>query len=104
MRIYRVTVRGRFRDLTDVQRTSLLSAAEDHDVVLVGAFTETGTLTYERRLHGFTYRVQLRAEDDEPEAVVVARATAQAEARVTELGVHHRDLRASAHDMADTWR
>jgi hypothetical protein len=104
VRIYRVAVRGRFRDLTDEQRASLLAAAEDHDVVLVGAFTETGTLTYERRLHGFTYRVQMRAEDDEPEADVVARATEQAEARVAELGVHHRDLRAAAHHMADTWR
>jgi Family of unknown function (DUF6204) len=102
VRIFRVTVRGWFRDLTDAQRASLLAAADEHDVVSVGAFTEAGTLTYERSLHTFTFRVQLRVADDagsDPEE----KATALAMTRVEHLGVEHRDVRATAQDMADIW-
>lgn len=103
VRIFRVTVRGWFRDLTEAQRAALLEVAVDHDVVSVGAFTETGTLTYERSLHTFTFRVQLRAEGEDAEEVVLQHATGMAMDRVTELGVEHRDVRAAAHDMADVW-
>jgi hypothetical protein len=103
MRIFRVTVRGWFHDLTDQQRAALLAVADDHDVVSVGAFTETGTLTYERALHTFTFRVQLRGDGEDAEEVVLQRATGMAMAQVTELGVEHRDVRARAHDMADVW-
>lgn len=103
MRILRVTVRGWFRDLTDGQRASLLDTAAEHDVVSVGAFTEAGTLTYERSLHTFTFRVQLRADGDDAEGQVLQRAVATADARVSALGVEHRDVRATAQDMADIW-
>jgi hypothetical protein len=104
VRIFRVTVRGWFRDLTDDQRTALLAVADEHDVVSVGAFTEAGTLTYERGLHTFTFRVQLRAEGDDAEAIVLEQATGMALAHVTELGAGYRDVRATAVDMATAWR
>ena len=100
MKIFRVTVRGRFDQLTDEQRAALLAVAAEHDVVSVGGFTETGTLAYERALHTFTFRVQLR---DEGEAVVLERATEMAVAEVEALGVAHRDVRARAIDMASVW-
>jgi hypothetical protein len=106
VRIFRVTVRGWFRDLTDAQRASLLAVADEHDVVSVGAFTEAGTLTYERSLHTFTFRVQLRVTDGaatDPVGLVSEQATALAMSRVALLGVEHRDVRATAQDMADIW-
>ena len=103
VRIYRVTVRGWFDQLTDDQRVSLLAGAAQHDVVSVGAFTEAGTLTYERSLHTFTFRVQLREEGDDAEEVAVERATAAAIAHVEALGAAHRTVRATAVDMASVW-
>jgi hypothetical protein len=104
MHIYRVTVRGWFDGLTADQRASLLAAAAEHDVVSVGAFTEAGTLTYERSLHTFTFRVQLRetAEVD-PEALALERATTMAVAEVEALGAAHRNVRATATDMGSIW-
>lgn len=104
VRIFRVTVRGWFDRLTDEQRAALLAIADEHDTVSVGAFTEAGTLTYERSLHTFTFRVQLRAEGDDAEAKVLEEATQRATAEVEALGVAHRDVRAAAVDMASTWR
>jgi len=103
MRIFRVTVRGWFHQLTDEQRERLLAQADAHDVVSVGAFTEAGTLTYERSLLTFTFRAQLRAEDPGAEEAVLERATDMALAAVGTLGVGHRDVRAAAHDMASVW-
>lgn len=104
MAIFRVTVRGRFDGLTDAQRAGLRAAADEHDVVAMGAFTEAGTLTYERTLHGFTLRVQLRADGDDAVASVRERAVAIARAEVEALGVGHRDVRVDVRDMADVWR
>ena len=103
MKIFRVTVRGWFDALTDERRAALLAVAAQHDVVSVGGFTEKGTLTYERALHTFTFRVQLREEGDDAEALALERATAMAVAEVEALGVAHRDLRARAVDMASVW-
>ncbi|MET0420148.1 MAG: DUF6204 family protein, partial [Acidimicrobiia bacterium] len=61
LRIFRVTVRGRFGALAEPVRARLLTDAAAHDVVKA-AFTETGTLTYERTLHSFTFRFRLRDE------------------------------------------
>ncbi|MET0921135.1 MAG: DUF6204 family protein, partial [Acidimicrobiia bacterium] len=83
LRIFRVTVRGRFGALAEPVRARLLTDAAAHDVVKA-AFTETGTLTYERTLHSFTFRFRLR-DDSEAEADADSRATvmADAEARAT---------------------
>jgi hypothetical protein len=104
VRIFRVTVRGWFDGLTDEQRATLLAVAAEHDTVSVGAFTEAGTLTYERGLHTFTFRVQLRAEGEDAEQVVLEQATGMALAHVSEVGVAYRDVRAKAVDMASAWR
>ena len=104
MHIYRVTVRGWFDGLTSDQRAALLAVAPEHDVVSVGAFTEAGTLTYERSLHTFTFRVQLRETDeDAPEALALERATEMATAEVEALGAAHRNVRATATDMGSMW-
>jgi hypothetical protein len=101
--IFRVTVRGWFDELTDEQRGSLRAAEAEHDVVSMGAFTEAGTLTYERGLHTFTLRVQLRSTADDPEAEVLEEAQRLAREELEALGVGGRDLKASAVDMASMW-
>lgn len=104
MAIFRVTVRGWFDELTDEQRSSLRAVAADHDVVTMGAFTEAGTLTYERGLHTFTLRVQLRSVADDPEATVLVEAERIARGELEALGVAGRDLQATAVDMASVWQ
>lgn len=103
VQIFRVTVRGWFDQMDDEQRARLLDQADAHDLVATGAFTETGTLTYERSLRTFAFRAQLRAEDPDAEEEVVARATAMTGAALAELGVTGRDLKVDAQDMASIW-
>jgi hypothetical protein len=42
--VFRVTVRGQFKDLSDATRARLLAAADEHDIFLSG-FTQEGTFT-----------------------------------------------------------
>jgi hypothetical protein len=106
--IYRVTVRGFFKDLDPDIRAALLAVAEEHDH-LDAAFTEAGTFTYESRLTAFSFRFELReqADDDSP-AEVAARAEARAldvaEAYLAENRIGHGALRVQTTDMADMWR
>ena len=62
--IHRVTVRGRFRDLTPDARAALEADAQAHDV-LAAAFTPRGTLTYEPSVDFFTFRYEIRTDDEE---------------------------------------
>ena len=103
MRIYRVLVRGRFADLDDAVRARLLAEADDHDV-LGAAFSETGTLTYDRDLVAFTCRYQLRLDDDDAGREAAAEALARATGDLAAVGVAHRGLDARAIDMASAWR
>ncbi len=106
--VFRVTVRGVFDGLTDESRTDLLATAGDHDN-LDAAFTTDGTFTYDRALHAFSLRYEVRVddEDDELDAVkdaVIESTIARAAAELTSAGIGHRALRATAADMADLWR
>jgi hypothetical protein len=103
MQIFRVTVRGRFVDLDDEQRARLRADAGAHDLVESGGFSDAGALSYDRALHAFSYRVQLRTKGDEGEAEVTERALAQAAAELDRLGVAYERLRAQATDMAAMW-
>lgn len=47
--MYRVTVRGRFGELTDRARQNLVGAVAEHDI-FVSTFTEEGTFTYDERI------------------------------------------------------
>lgn len=95
---YRVLVRGRFTDLDAAGRARLLAAADEHDM-LNGGFSEEGTLTYDRALDFFSFRVQLRAEVEPTDRAVCDRGLALAARAVEAFGVDFRDLRASATDQ-----
>lgn len=106
MKIFRVTVRGQFEGLDAERRAALLADADDHEP-LAAAFTEAGTFTYDRQLHSFSYRFQLRATEDALDAAraaVEAEALRTVEAHLDELGLGRKHLRASAYDMADVWK
>jgi hypothetical protein len=104
MRIYRVLVRGRFAGLDETTRARLRAEADDHDV-LGAAFTEGGTLTYDRSLVAFTCRYQLRLEDDDAgREAAAAEAVERATGDLAAVGIGHRGLDARAIDMASAWR
>lgn len=96
---YRVLVRGRFTDLDDAGRARLLAAADRHDMLTAGGFTDEGALSYDGALDFFSFRVQLRAEVGPTDRVVCDRGLVLAARAVEELGVDFRDLRASATDV-----
>jgi hypothetical protein len=100
--IYRVTVRGRFADLDDDTRATLVAEADVHDA-LNAAFTKDGTFVYDLKYRSFSYRYEVRTTDDDDEGDAVDRAMAQATADLARRGIPHRDLRAKATDMASMW-
>jgi hypothetical protein len=102
MTIFRVLVRGRFGELDDDVRARLLAEADDHDV-LGAAFTEHGTLTYDRSLDFFTCRYQLRL-DEADETAAADHAVTKATGDLAAFGVPHGDLTATVIDMASVWR
>jgi hypothetical protein len=104
MPIFRVFVRGRFADLADDVRARLLAEVEQHHAIDAARFTPEGTMTYERNLAAFTFRYELRSNDDDAEGDVLARATADATARLDAAGITYKGLRASATDMASVWQ
>ena len=103
MRIYRATVKGRFAGLDDEARARLTAELPEHEVLVAGGYHEGGSLTYDRALDFFRYRVQLRADGDDPEAEAVERATEMAEAELARLGVVNRGLEVTTTDMASMW-
>lgn len=102
LHIYRVLVRGRFGDLDPATRDRLLADADDHGV-LDAEFTSAGTLTYDRRLVGFTFRYEMRESGDDPVDAVTARAMEQAGSHLDSAGIAHRGLSVALSDMADVW-
>ncbi|MFD9359078.1 DUF6204 family protein [Streptomyces sp. NPDC060031] len=99
-RTYRVIVRGVFAALDDAQRAGLLASADEHDI-LKAAFTEDGTLIYDRELRTFTFRCVVRqAADLEGEAAGGA-ACDRAAAALAERGIGHGVLRTQVTSVDD---
>ena len=104
--VFRVIVRGRFDGLDDDQRATLLASAGDHDMTSGQLFTIGGTLTYDRRLDFFSYRVESRVDTDEPataEATALGHAVDVATEDLVRRGLPWHDLRATGTDMASMW-
>ena len=107
LHVFRVIVRGRFDGLDDDQRAALRAAAGEHDMMSGQLFTIGGTLTYDRRLDFFSYRVEARVDTDGPataEATALEHAVEVATGDLVRRGLPWRDLRASGTNMADVWR
>ncbi|WP_017593065.1 DUF6204 family protein [Nocardiopsis potens] len=98
MQTYRATVRGRFDGLGEEARAALLAAADEHDMYSA-AFTEAGTLTYDRALSWFSFRCEVRVSPEEGAEAAEERAGALARRSVAAFGAGHRDLRCDLVDM-----
>ncbi len=100
MHVYRVTVRGQFKGLSDRSRAWLGASAAEHDIFL-SAFTPEGTFTYDVHLRAFNLRYEVRLKDEhettaeDPAAV----ATKEAELFLGTMGIGHGPLRAAVMDM-----
>jgi hypothetical protein len=93
---FRVAVRGMFEGLTAPQRQALLRDVDAHDVVLVGRFSEEGTLTYEKDLVFFTFGFDITASGPDAQADAAAEAEIRALERLEQEGWGYRHLRAAA--------
>ncbi|MEN9644611.1 MAG: hypothetical protein RL238_1280 [Actinomycetota bacterium] len=99
-RVHRVTVRGRFHELTDAARRGLVAAQPEHDIFL-SAFTEEGTFTYDDRIAFFNLRYEVRGAADDAEAAARAMREAEEFLRVMRFG--HRGLRTEVSDVSAVW-
>ncbi len=97
--VFRVTVRGRFADLTDQARRYLVGAQGDHDVFL-SAYTPEGTFTYDTRIAFFNLRYEVRASG--PDAARDA-GLREAEAFLNTMSFGFRGLTTDVVDVSAIW-
>jgi hypothetical protein len=98
-RVYRVTVRGRFAELTDEARRYLVRAQAEHDI-FISAFTPEGTFTYDSRIMFFNLRYEVRS-DTEVESSAAALAEAETFLRTMGFGYSH--LKAIPFEVSAVW-
>jgi hypothetical protein len=101
-RIMRVTVRGRFGELSERASEYLQANQRDHQVPN-SAYTPEGTLTYDSAIDSFSLRYEIRLVSDQPEAAATERGVGEAEHFLRAMGFDHRPLRASVTDAAAAW-
>jgi hypothetical protein len=105
VRIYRVTVRGQFEQLSQGQSRILANHAASHDVT-AAAYTPQGTFIYDEIHRAFSFRYEIRVEDDDrtlADEAAVAGGLELARSYLDEVQLPHKRLRASAVNMADVW-
>lgn len=98
-RVFRVTVRGRFRDLTDEARRHLVAEQPEHDVFR-SAYTPEGTFTYDERVLFFNLRYEVRAGTADAAS---DRALAEATTFLRTMRFDHGDLKATTADLTAVW-
>jgi hypothetical protein len=102
--VYRVTVRGQFKGLSDNTRRYLAASAAEHDLFR-SSFTEEGTFTYDERLQFFNLRYEVRiAPDSNPPTEPASVAITEAESFLRVLRIGHGPLRAAVMDMSAMMR
>ncbi|GGS01275.1 hypothetical protein Snoj_71790 [Streptomyces nojiriensis] len=99
-RTYRVIVRGVFADLDDTQRTELLASAGEHDI-LKAAFTEDGTLVYDRELRAFSFRCVVRQAADLADEAAGGTACDRAATALAARAIGHGALRTQVTSVDD---
>ncbi len=99
-RVHRVTVRGRFHQLSDEARHRLVAAQPEHDI-FVSAFTAEGTFTYDDRIAFFNLRYEIRGADGD--AAAAAAGIDEATRFLRTMGFGFQGLRADAVDATAIW-
>ncbi|MFD3941915.1 DUF6204 family protein [Streptomyces sp. NPDC058579] len=95
---YRVIVRGAFDGLSEESRTRLLAEVDAHGIEAM-RFTEEGSLTYDRTLKHFSYRLIVVSDAADGEEMAGVLAEDRAETALAELGHAHGVLKSSVTDM-----
>jgi hypothetical protein len=98
----RVTVRGRFGELSSHAAAYLRSNRDQHDVSRA-EYTAEGTLTYDSLIDFFSLRYEIRVDEDDSDELAGAYAIREAELFLHTMGFGYRDLRTVVMDMADVW-
>lgn len=101
-RVHRVTVRGRFADLTPEARKYLEAARAEHDI-FVSAYTAEGTFTYDARIDFFNLRYEIRSAAADPMADAATRGLDEASLFLRTMKFGHRGLKADVVDMTAMW-
>lgn len=99
-RVFRVTVRGQFADLTPSVKAFLERHVHEHDMSLA-RFTPEGTFTYDRALRFFNLRYEIRELDiGDPSARATERSLFEAEMFLSTMQIGFSRLRAALMDMS----
>jgi hypothetical protein len=99
-RVFRVTARGRFKNLSDHARSSLSKSQTEHDIFL-SAFTPEGTFTYDKHVRFFNLRYEVRTSEGADVAGVIAQK--EAELFLKTLGYSSHPLKISVTDASAMW-
>jgi hypothetical protein len=99
-RVYRVTTRGRFKDLSEQARSYLLKAQPDHDI-FKSAFTAEGTFTYDEKIQFFNLRYEVRTPEGSEAAGLIAQK--EAELFLKTLGYASHPLKVTVTDASAMW-
>ena len=99
IRVFRVTVRGKFSELTEQSRAFLTRSQPDHDIFL-SAYTPEGTFTYDAAIAFFNLRYELRASGPDAAELVELEALDEAERFLATMGFTSKNLRANVVDMS----
>ena len=98
-RVFRVTVRGQFSELTERSRALLARSQSEHDIFL-SAYTPEGTFTYDAAIAFFNLRYELRASGPDAAELVELEALDEAERFLATMGFTAKKLRATVVDMS----
>jgi Family of unknown function (DUF6204) len=98
-RVFRVTVRGQFSELTEQSRAFLVRAQADHEIFL-SAYTPEGTFTYDAAIAFFNLRYELRASGLDAADLIELVALDEAERFLATMGFTWKNLRANVVDMS----
>ena len=99
---FRVTVRGRFSELSDAAHRFLVSSQVDHDI-FKSSFTQEGMFTYDSRIDFFNLRYEVRTKGPDAQDQAITTALQEADAFLRTLKIGFRDLKATPMDMSAMW-
>lgn len=99
-RTFRVTIRGRFGDLSDAARSYLHNHVDEHEI-FKSSYTSEGSFTYDGRIDFFNLRYEVKVDGDDE--IAAARGVREAETFLSTMGFAYRDLKAKVVDMSTVW-